>query len=185
VNKWFLTQKSRIIKLIIGRINPIFLISKIKDDHKFLILGGNAIAKIVSEGVFDFEYEKDINESTNMTGISISCKEITELFDYEEHTNISNVSVKLSDPFCLHSGIVLSLGNSFLLVLPGSLNLFQIKIFNKEINIIEARGSVFFNRVEQYQQRELSLKVEREKLYIYSIDDDGVFHISLHGGKRV
>lgn len=54
MNKWFLNLKSRIIKLIIGRINPIFITSKIKNDHKFLILGGNAIAKIVSEGVFDF-----------------------------------------------------------------------------------------------------------------------------------
>lgn len=73
VNKWYLDLKSRIIKLIIGRINPIFITSKIMNDQKFLILGGNAIARIKSEGVLDFEYEKDINESTNMTGISISC----------------------------------------------------------------------------------------------------------------
>ena len=93
--------------------------------------------------------------------------------------------MKLSDPFSLHSGIVLNFNNNFLLVLPGSLNLFQIKIFHKEINIIEARGSVFINGIDQYQKRELSLKIEREKLIIYSIDDCGVFHISSQEGKRV
>jgi putative heme iron utilization protein len=69
--------------------------------------------------------------------------------------------------------------------LPGSLNLFQIKIFHKEINIIEARKSVFINRIEQYQKRELSLKIEREKFIIYSIDDRGIFHISSQEGKRI
>lgn len=92
--------------------------------------------------------------------------------------------MKLAEPFCLHSGIVLAVGNNFLLALPGSLNLFQVKIFHKEVNIIEARGSVFPVRTEQYQKRELSLKIEREKLIVYSIDDRGVFHTSCQEGKK-
>lgn len=51
-------MKSRIIKLIIGRINPIFVENKQKNNQIFLLLGGNTIAKIGSKGILDFEYEK-------------------------------------------------------------------------------------------------------------------------------
>jgi hypothetical protein len=63
-----------------------------------------------------------------MTGISINCKEIPELFDLEEHTNIVNLSIKLSQPHCLYSGITIFLNNNIFLILPKSTALFQVKI---------------------------------------------------------
>ncbi len=54
MNKWYLDMKSRVIKLIIGRINPILIVSKQNNNHTFLILGGNNLAKINPKGQFDF-----------------------------------------------------------------------------------------------------------------------------------
>lgn len=48
--------KSKLIKLNIGRINPIVFTKTYKRDDTLFILGGNTIAQIDNNGNLDFEY---------------------------------------------------------------------------------------------------------------------------------
>ena len=52
--------------------------------------------------------------------------------------------MKINNPHILHSGIVVAYQNSFLLILPNAKNLFYIKLFYKEVNIIETNKVIDF-----------------------------------------
>ena len=123
-------------------------------ESRLLILGGNSIARIDQDGL-DYEYEKDTNESTNLTGISLPSQEILELFDLQQPFKfyVLKHSIRIGNPSLLHDGCVIPLSNSYLLLLPGCKSLIQVRIFSKEINIIEGNEYEYLPCMKAIQQR--------------------------------
>lgn len=83
---------------MIGRISPIVATVSEKNETKILVMGGNSIAVLEDNDRLNYDYERDINESTNLTGISIPSQEIIDLFDYSEQALLANHSVKILNP---------------------------------------------------------------------------------------
>lgn len=71
LKRWEIELKSETIKLVIGRISPIVTTVFEKNETKLLIMGGNSIARINDNNSLNYEYEREINESTNLTGFSL------------------------------------------------------------------------------------------------------------------
>lgn len=86
LKKWEIVLNSRLIKLIIGRISPVVIPYNHKDKHFLLLLGGNSVAKIGENNAgimakLDYSFNKDINYSTNLTGVFLESHQIIDAFN--------------------------------------------------------------------------------------------------------
>ena len=172
---WEIGLQSKLIRLIIGRINPIVMIAGEGDNRRILILGGNNVGLIDGNDI-DYTYEKEINESTNMSGVTFNGEELMHLFDHDLMVTTENLSVKIDHPSVLHSGAVIIIDRKCtLLVLPGRNCLFQMKVFDKEVNLIEGRSSMKL-KLPAYQKRQMTLRVDplgTQGIVTHFIDNDG------------
>ena len=73
----------------------------------------------------------------------------------------------------LHDGIVIPINNTCFLLLPECKHLIQLKIFNKEINIIEGKHYPYIPTMKRIQRKELCLQISQEGLIIYRVTENG------------